>query len=95
MTGSDYLQIAILLTLLILLAIPFGRFMARVYANEDHFLLKALSWLERILYKLCGIDSQKEMDWRQYTSSLLLFNAFGFIVSLSKKLYLRTLILAV
>jgi len=48
--------------------------MARVFAGEKTFLDPVLRPLERLLYRLCGVDEKTEMDWKEYTVSMLLFS---------------------
>ncbi len=79
MAASEYLQILILLIFLLALAIPYGKFMAKVYAGERHLLKEPLNWLEHILYRLCGIDRSSEMDWKSYSLAIFMFNFFGFL----------------
>ncbi len=54
--------------------------MARVFLNEKHILKPLLGWLEKLVYRACGIDSNSEMNWKSYTINLLVFNFFGFMV---------------
>ncbi|MBK9513680.1 MAG: potassium-transporting ATPase subunit KdpA [Flavobacteriales bacterium] len=62
----------------LVLAIPLGRYIARVYKAEKHwsdFLLP----LERGIYKLAGVDPNSEMDWKQHLRALLTINALWFV----------------
>jgi K+-transporting ATPase ATPase A chain len=52
--------------------------MARVIEGERH-LLSFLTPVERGIYRICGIDAKKEMNWKQYAAALLIFNALGFV----------------
>jgi len=76
----SWLQIALYLALLVLLARPLGEYMARVYAGERTFLTPALGGLERGLLRLIGARADEESDWRTYGLGLLVFNALGFLV---------------
>lgn len=91
MTGSDFLQIGLLFAMILLLAVPYGRFMAKVYSDEDHILKTPLHWLETLTFKACGINPMQEMGWRDYVTALLLFNAFGFIALLGIQLFQNVL----
>jgi K+-transporting ATPase ATPase A chain len=53
--------------------------MARVYEGKPCGLDRALGWLERLLYRLSGIDPAKEMSWRSYAVAVLAFNGLGFV----------------
>ncbi|MBK8902127.1 MAG: potassium-transporting ATPase subunit KdpA [Anaerolineaceae bacterium] len=74
------MQISIYLVLLLLLAWPLGVAMARIYQGEQLWLLRPFRPLERLFYRLAGIDENQEMTWQQYALALLLFNAAGFLV---------------
>lgn len=79
MTTADFIQIAIYVGLLVVLAPLLDKYMARVFTGKKHFMLPALGWLERLCYRTIGVDSNKEQDWKSYLWALLFFNLFGFI----------------
>jgi K+-transporting ATPase ATPase A chain len=74
-----WLQIVIYLVALVLLAKPLGEFMARVYEGNPGFLGRILGPVERIIYRLCGVRSDEEMDWKRYARAMLVFNLLGFL----------------
>jgi K+-transporting ATPase ATPase A chain len=82
-TANDLLQVAAYVAALILLTPPLGAFMARVFAGERTFLTPVLGPLERVTYRLIGIDPTREMTWRGYTLALCVFNALGFFLLLA------------
>lgn len=71
---ADLVQGMVLLTCLLLLVKPLGEFMANVYRGERTFLAPLLRPCENLLYRLCGIDRDAEMDWKHYAGAMLLFN---------------------
>ena len=75
-----WLQIALYVVLLVLLAKPLGEHMARVYAGERTLLSPLLGGLERVLLRACGVRPDAESDWKAYGRCALLFNALGFAV---------------
>jgi K+-transporting ATPase ATPase A chain len=79
MTFNGILQIVIYLIVLLLLAKPLGAFMARVYQDERTFLDRLLGPLERLVYRLAGVDPAQEMDWKVYAVAMLLFNLVGLL----------------
>ncbi len=79
MSGNELLQLGFYLVVLVLLAIPLGRYMAKVLQGEKTFMDVVMGPLERIIYRACGIDGQQEMTWREYAASLLAFNILGII----------------
>jgi K+-transporting ATPase ATPase A chain len=80
MTFNDLLQILAFVLALILLTPVLGAYIARVFASEKPFMPKYVGRIERAIYRVCGIDVTIEMDWKDYTRALLLFNFLGFVV---------------
>jgi K+-transporting ATPase ATPase A chain len=78
-TTFDFLQIIIFVGLLIGLTPVMGNFMYKVFTGEKHLMSAPLGWLERLTYKLVGVDSTEETNWKTYTFGLLLFNLIGFL----------------
>lgn len=56
------------------LAIPLGRYIAKVF-NGERTWLDFMSPLERLIYKFSGIDPKKEMNWKQHLKALLTINS--------------------
>ncbi len=80
MTAYGILQIMIYLVVLILLVKPLGAFMARVYQGERTFLDRFLGPVERLVYRLAGVDPSQEMNWKVYAAAMLMFNIAGLLV---------------
>jgi K+-transporting ATPase ATPase A chain len=78
MKAIDIVQIILYIGILILCVAPVGAFMARVFEGEKNFLSPVLGWLEKLTYKIGGIDSKEEMTAKNYTIALLIFNFIGF-----------------
>jgi K+-transporting ATPase ATPase A chain len=79
MSGLGALQIVLFAIVLTALVKPLGGYMARVYLGERTWLSPVLAPVERLIYRLCGIDANAESTWKRYAVSLLLFNFIGFI----------------
>jgi potassium-transporting ATPase potassium-binding subunit len=79
MTANAWIQMGIFLTALLVLVKPLGWYMARVYQGQPCGLDRVLGWIERGLLRLAGVDPHKEMTWRIYAISVLLFNGIGLI----------------
>ena len=79
MSGNGILQILAYLVVLLLLVKPLGLFMARVYEGDRTFLSPVLGWLERLVYRVSGVDAKQEQDWKRYAIAMLLFNLTGFV----------------
>lgn len=77
MSLNGVLQISIFMLVLLALAMPLGAYMARVFKGEARFAQRMLGPLERLLYRLSGINPSEEMSWKHYASALLIFNLAG------------------
>lgn len=75
MTNNGWLQILFFLLVVLALTKPLGIFMARVFNREKTFLDALLRPIEKLLYRLTGVDESKEMGWKEYASSMLIFSA--------------------
>jgi K+-transporting ATPase ATPase A chain len=80
MNTNAWIQLIVFFGLLLILARPLGSYMARVYEGKPCGLDRAVGWLERLVYRAAGIDSMEEMSWKRYATTLLAFNAIGFVV---------------
>ncbi len=72
--------IAVWLSVLLVLAVPLGRYMARVFTGERVFLTRVLRPMERLVYRLCGVDENREMQAREYGSSVVVFTLAGLVL---------------
>jgi potassium-transporting ATPase potassium-binding subunit len=79
MTPYGILQVAVYFLLILALTKPAGLFMAHLFQGERTFLHPILRPLERLIYKLCGVNEEAEQRWTQYAASLLAFSAVSFV----------------
>jgi K+-transporting ATPase ATPase A chain len=75
----SWIQIIFYLVVLLLLAKPLGSFMAKVYQGERTFLDPILGPVERLIYRLAGVNPSDDMDWKVYAIALMLFNILGLL----------------
>jgi len=80
MTANGWFQIGLYLLVIFLITKPIGLFIARVFNREKTFLDPVLRPVERIVYRLTGVDEQREMRWTEYTASMLLFSGVSMTV---------------
>jgi potassium-transporting ATPase potassium-binding subunit len=80
MTFNGWIQIAIYCAIVIALVKPFGGFMTRLFNGEQTWMTPILRPVERVFYRLAGIDEQADQHWTAYAISMLLFNALGFLL---------------
>ena len=76
MTANGLLQIGIFFVVLLALVKPLGGYMAAVYEGR----VRLLGPLERVIYRLMGVDPFASMTWRAYAVAILLFNLVGLFV---------------
>jgi K+-transporting ATPase ATPase A chain len=79
-SGPAIAQTVVYFLVLFALAFPLGAYMARVYQGEAKVAQKALGWLERLLYKMFGVDAKHEQTWQRYAIALIAFNVLGLLV---------------
>src|SRR5262249_47072348 len=80
MTANGWLQILLFLALIFAVTKPLGIFMARVFSREKTLLDPVLRPLERLLYRVTGVDETHEMRWTEYAVSMLLFSVVSMLV---------------
>src|ERR1700704_982195 len=74
MTANGWFQIGLYLLVIFLITKPLGIFMARVFSGEKTFLDRILRPIERLIYRLTGVDEKHEMRWTEYAAAMLLFS---------------------
>lgn len=78
MNSYEVVQTVVFFIVLLLLIKPVGIFMTRVYQGERNFLSPILIPCENLLYRICGVDQNEEMEWKRYARAMLLFNLILF-----------------
>ncbi len=77
MTVNGWVQILLFAATTLALTRPLGAWMYRVFERPEPLCAP----LERAVYALCGVDPQRQQDWKGYTMALLLFSLFGVLVT--------------
>ena len=80
MTANGWLQILLFLVVIFLITKPLGIFMTHVFNREKTFLDPVLRPLEKVLYRVTGVDENHEMRWTEYSISMLLFSGVAMLV---------------
>jgi K+-transporting ATPase ATPase A chain len=75
MTWNGWLQILIFFAIILATAKPLGAYMARVFEGERTFGDAIFGPVERLLYRMAGVDETREMRWTEYGVAMLLFSA--------------------
>ncbi len=80
MKSTDLLQLGFFIILFVLLARPVGRYMAAVYTGKHTWLDPVLNPLERLFYRVSGVDPNHEMSWWEYAVAVMIFNILGIVL---------------
>ncbi|HLJ73775.1 MAG TPA: potassium-transporting ATPase subunit KdpA, partial [Thermoanaerobaculia bacterium] len=75
MTALEFLKIAVYFLLILAVTKPLGLFMHRLFERTSH------NGVERLVYRLTGVDAQKEHSSTQYTIAMLIFSAVGLFMT--------------
>jgi len=81
MTANGWFQICFFFTLILVCAKPLGLYMARVFERERTFADRIFRPVERLIYRLTGIDETHEMRWTEYAVVMLLFSLVTMLVT--------------
>ncbi|HSB75067.1 MAG TPA: potassium-transporting ATPase subunit KdpA, partial [Terriglobales bacterium] len=80
MTVNGWFQIAIFLLVVLALTKPLGMFMTRVFNRQPTFVDPVLRPIERLIYRFTGVNEEREMGWKEYAISVLLFSGVSMLV---------------
>jgi K+-transporting ATPase ATPase A chain len=80
--NSEILGIVITYALVVLFAIPLGRYIGKVFNYENTWFDKIFNPLDRLFFKMGGINPDTEMTWKQHLVALLTINLVWFVVSM-------------
>ena len=80
MNSSGWIQLILYVAILLAITKPLGLYLCKVLdVDGKTFLDPVFKPLERLTYKLIGVDPKKEHDWKQYTIAMLLFSLVGML----------------
>jgi potassium-transporting ATPase potassium-binding subunit len=80
MTANGWLQIAVFFGAVLLVAKPMGVFLYRVYERKSTWLDRVMRPIEKLVYRICGVDETKEMRWTEYGAAMLLFSGVSLLL---------------
>jgi K+-transporting ATPase ATPase A chain len=81
MTINGWIQILLFAAIIFAITKPLGNYMYRVFEGDRQPLPRLFGAIERLLYKLCGVDPKQHQDWKQYTLAMLVFSAITLLVT--------------
>ena len=79
MTFQDYLQLALFMGILFLITKPLGIYMDQVFEGAKTFLSPILGPVEKLIYKIMGVNPEEDQAWTKYAVHLLVFSAVSFV----------------
>jgi K+-transporting ATPase ATPase A chain len=80
MTVNGWFQIGLFFLLLLMITKPMGVYMARVFSGEKTFMDPVVRPVERLLYRVTGVDEKHEMRWTEYAIAMLLLSVVSMIL---------------
>jgi K+-transporting ATPase ATPase A chain len=80
--NSEILGIIAMYGLVMLLAIPLGRYIGKIFNYESTWLDKIFNPIDKLFFKIGGINPTKEMNWKQHLTALLSINVVWFVISM-------------
>src|SRR5271163_2153811 len=80
MTTNGWIQIGVFLALILAITKPLGVFMAKVFSGERTFLDPIARPIERLIYRLGGVEEEQEMGWKEYGVAMLLFSGVSLVL---------------
>lgn len=79
---KEILGIILMFALAVGIALPLGRYISKIFGNEKTWLDKLLNPVDQLFYKISGIDTAKEMTWKQHLIALLTINLVWFLAAM-------------
>jgi len=80
MTANGWLQIGLFFAAVLLVAKPLGIYLYRVYERKSTWLDRVFRPVEKLIYRVCGVDENKEMRWTEYGVAMLLFSGVSLLL---------------
>jgi K+-transporting ATPase ATPase A chain len=80
--NTEILGVLAMYAIMVLLAIPIGRYIGKVYAGERTWLDPVLGPLDHVFFRLSGVKADRDMNWKQHLGALLTINLVWFLFSM-------------
>ncbi|MCG7280141.1 potassium-transporting ATPase subunit KdpA [Chryseobacterium taklimakanense] len=80
--NSEILGVIAMFVITLVLAIPLGKYIAKVYGNQKTFLDFLFNPIEKLFYRISGINPENGMNWKQNMLALLAINFFWFLIGM-------------
>ena len=80
--NTEITGIVLMYALVVLFAIPLGRYTGKIFTKEKTWLDGIFNPIDKLFYKISGINPEKEMNWKQHLAALLTINVVWFLISM-------------
>ncbi|TAF80333.1 MAG: potassium-transporting ATPase subunit KdpA [Sphingobacteriales bacterium] len=80
--NSQLLAVALTFLTTILLAIPFGKYIAKIYGGQKTLLDPIFTPIEKLIFRFSGINASKQMNWKQHLKAMLTINFLWFFLGM-------------
>ena len=80
--NAEIIGVILMFLIVVVLAIPLGRYIGKIINYEPTWFDWLFGPLDKLFFKLAGIDPSREMNWKQHLVALLTINVFWFILSM-------------
>jgi K+-transporting ATPase ATPase A chain len=80
--NTEIFGVILMFVLTVLLAIPLGKYMGKVYSGHRTWLDGLFNPLDKLFFKVSGVKPEKEMNWKQHLAALLTINLVWFLFSM-------------
>src|SRR5262250_2965158 len=80
MTINGWLQILVYIAIIIAFAKPIGVLMTHVFDGQRTFLHPVIRPIERLIYRLTGVNEEREMHWTEYAGAMLLYSVVSLLL---------------
>lgn len=74
--NTEILGVVLQIFLLVVISYPLGKYIAKVYKGEKTWS-DFMKPVERLIFKVAGVNPNEEMNWKQFLKALLILNAFS------------------
>ncbi|MDD1693347.1 MAG: potassium-transporting ATPase subunit KdpA [Methanoregula sp.] len=71
---AEWMQLLLFIILVMLIVVPLGAWMAKIYTGKPNLLSPVLDRIEQKIILLCGADPAEEMDWKQFAIAVMIFS---------------------
>ncbi|MGB4775911.1 MAG: potassium-transporting ATPase subunit KdpA [Daejeonella sp.] len=80
--NNQLLAVGLIFLISVLLAIPFGKYIAKVYGGEKTLLDFLFNPLEKFLFKISGVNHNRQMGWKEHLKAMLIINFVWFFLGM-------------